>query len=135
MKTFTIRGMQRLYKIMNSLSLKFLMSMPPLCPRCSYNSKDQRARYIKETLCQGYPPRFLQQPVFKKFRKTNFYQIIVDSLPAYQGISRKQINLTFYRALDSLYFIDQRRTKVGMPSVRRIEVVREKGRLLQKTRW
>ena len=31
--------------------------------------------------------------------------------------------------------IDQRRAKVGMPSIRRIEVLERKGEQVQKTRW
>ena len=65
------------------------------------------AHYVKKAICQGYASRFIQQPVFKKFRKTNAYKTIADSLNVYQEMSRQQINLAFFQALDSLHFIDQ----------------------------
>lgn len=69
---------------------------------------NKTTEFTKKALQNGLPERFLQRNVFKKFRKTDQYALLKDSVAIFKKQHLASINLVYKAAIDSLHFIDQR---------------------------
>ncbi len=63
--------------------------------------------YAKNAILNGLDPVFLKTKDFKKFRKTEKYKILCDSISIFQKQHLLSINLNYKKEIDSLYYIDQ----------------------------
>ncbi|MEO1714990.1 MAG: hypothetical protein AAFU60_16790 [Bacteroidota bacterium] len=66
---------------------------------------DLISAYLLQAIQQGYNPGVIEQPVFKKYRKSSAYTALQSSLA--EPLEGLNFDTTYAEVIDSLYYIDQ----------------------------
>ncbi len=68
---------------------------------------DKAYTYICQLKKQGWSNDFLNKRMFRKFKKSDYYQKYKENISSYEAIFNASINKDYVRLIDSLHYIDQ----------------------------
>ena len=64
--------------------------------------------YARKAILHGSTSRYWEHSKLKKFRKTNFHKMLLDSVRHWEQAHVESINIPFRQLVDSLHYVDQR---------------------------
>lgn len=78
--------------------------------KCAIQIKDYKrgALYAKKAVLNGSSTHFWKNKKLKKFRKTDYYKILNDSVLIWEHQHLESINFDYKKIVDSLHYVDQR---------------------------
>ena len=71
------------------------------------NDYENGYRYARKAILHGSKNKFFNKKKYKSFRKTKYYQTLIDSIPYYEATHLSSLNNNYIQLIDSLYFLDQ----------------------------